>query len=39
MANRLGVLQQTISIHLAKMPSLAIPLNADLSKRFTVSGS
>jgi hypothetical protein len=35
-ANRLSVPQRTLSDHLAKMPSLAIPLNADLSKGFTV---
>jgi len=29
-ANRLSVPQRTLSDHLAKMPSLAIPLNADL---------
>ena len=37
MANRLGVLQQTISIHLQKMPELAKLVNTDLSKGFTVS--
>ena len=37
MANRLSVLQQTISIHLPKMPALANPVNTDLSKGFTVS--
>jgi hypothetical protein len=37
MANRLGVLQQTISIHLQKMPKLAKLVNTDLSKGFTVS--
>jgi len=36
MANRLGVLQQTISIHLQKMPELAKLVNTDLSKGFTV---
>ena len=36
-ANRLSVPQRTLSDHLAKMPSLAIPLNADLLKGFTVS--
>jgi len=35
-ANRLSVPQRILSYHLAKMPSLAIPLNADLSKGFTV---
>jgi len=34
--NRLSVPQRTLSDHLAKMPSLAIPLNADLSKGFRV---
>ena len=37
MANRLGVLHQTISIHLQKMPELAKLVNTDLSKGFTVS--
>jgi len=37
MANRLGVLQQTISIHLQKMPELAKLVNTELSKGFTVS--
>jgi hypothetical protein len=37
MANRLGVPQQTISIHLAKMPELANRPKADLSKGFTVA--
>ena len=36
-ANRLGVLQQTISIHLQKMPGLAKFVNTDLSRGFTVS--
>ena len=36
MANRLGALQQTISIHLQKMPELAKLVNTDLSKGFTV---
>jgi len=36
MANRLGVLQQTISIHLQKMPELAKLVNTDLSRGFTV---
>jgi len=36
MANRFGVLQQTISIHLQKMPELAKLVNTDLSKGFTV---
>jgi len=35
--NRLGVLQQSISIHLPKMPELAKLVNTDLSKGFTVS--
>ena len=35
MANRFGVLQQTISIHLQKMPELAKLVNTDLSKGFT----
>ncbi|GAG16041.1 unnamed protein product, partial [marine sediment metagenome] len=35
MANRLGVLQQTISIHLQKMPELAKLVSTDLSKGFT----
>jgi len=34
--NRLSVPQRTLSDHLAKMPSLAILLNADLFKGFTV---
>ncbi len=37
MANRLGALQQTISIHLQKMPELAKLVNTDLLKGFTVS--
>ncbi len=37
MVNRLGVKQQTISIHLQKMPELAKLVNTDLSKGFTVS--
>jgi len=37
MASRLGVLQQTISLHLQEMPALAFLVNTDLSKRFTVS--
>jgi hypothetical protein len=37
MANRFGVLQQTISIHLQKMPELAKLVNTDLLKGFTVS--
>jgi hypothetical protein len=37
MANRLGVLQQNISIHLQKMPELAKLVNTDLSKGFIVS--
>jgi len=37
MANRFGVLQQTISIYLQKMPELAKLVNTDLSKGFTVS--
>ena len=37
MANRLGALQQTISIHLQKMLALAKLVNTDLSKGFTVS--
>jgi len=32
----LGILQQTISIHLQKMPALAKLVNTDLSKGFTV---
>ncbi len=36
MAKRLGVLQQTISIHLLKMPELAKLVNTDLSRDFTV---
>jgi len=36
-ANRFSIPQRTLSDHLAKMPSLAIPLNADLLKGFTVS--
>jgi ParB-like nuclease family protein len=35
-ANRFNIPQRTLSDHLAKMPSLAIPLNADLLKGFTV---
>ncbi len=37
MASRLGVQQQTISMHLQKMPVLAKLVNTDLSKGFTVS--
>jgi len=37
MANRLGALQQTISIHLQKMPELAKLVNTDLSRGFTVT--
>lgn len=33
---RLGIHQRTLADHLAKMPILAIPLNSDLSKDFTV---
>ncbi len=36
MAKRLGELQQTISIHLQKMPELAKLVNTDLSRGFTV---
>ena len=36
-AKRLGVIQRTVSNHLEKMPSLAIILNTDLSKGFTVA--
>ncbi len=36
-ATRLGVKQQTISIHLQKMPELAKLVNTDLLKGFTVS--
>jgi hypothetical protein len=36
MAHRLGVLQQTISLHLQEMPILAKLVNTDLSKGFTV---
>ncbi len=36
MAKRLGVLQQTISIHLQKMAVLPNLVNADLSRDFTV---
>ena len=36
-AKRLGVPQQTISNHLAKMPELANLLNTDLSRGFTVA--
>jgi hypothetical protein len=36
MAHRLGVLQQTISLHLQEMPELAKLVNTDLSKGFTV---
>ena len=35
-ANRLGAIQRTVSKHLEKMPALAIILNTDLSKGFTV---
>lgn len=35
-AKRLGIPQRTLSDHSAKMPELAIPLNSDLSKGFTV---
>jgi hypothetical protein len=35
-ANRFNIPQRTLFDHLAKMPSLAIPLNADLLKGFTV---
>jgi len=37
MAKRLGVLQQTISIHLQKMPELAKLVNTDLSRGFPIS--
>jgi len=37
MAKRLGILQQTISIHLQKMTELAKLVNTDLSRGFTVS--
>ena len=36
-SKRFSIPQRTLSDHLAKMPSLAIPLNADLLKGFTVS--
>jgi len=36
-AERLGIPQQTLSNHLPKMPSLAFPVNTDLSRGFTVS--
>ena len=36
MADRIGVQQQTIPIHLQKMPELAKLVNTDLSKGFTV---
>ena len=36
MANRLGVLQQTISLHLQEMAALPKLVNTDLSKGFTV---
>jgi biotin operon repressor len=36
-AKRLGAIQRTVSKHLEKMPALAIVLNTDLSKGFTVS--
>jgi len=36
-ATRLGVLQRTVSNHLAKMPELANLLNTDLSRGFTVA--
>ena len=35
-AERLGAIQRTVSKHLEKMPALAIILNTDLSKGFTV---
>ena len=35
-AKRLGAIQRTVSKHLEKMPALAIILNTDLSKGFTV---
>jgi hypothetical protein len=35
-AKRFNIPQRTLSDHLAKMPSLAIPLNTDLLKGFTV---
>jgi hypothetical protein len=35
-AKRLYAPQRTVSNHLAKMPGLAKPLNADLSRGFTV---
>ena len=37
MANRLGVLQQTISLHLQEMAALPKLVNTDLWKGFTVS--
>ncbi|MBL7203826.1 MAG: hypothetical protein ISS63_05770 [Desulfobacteraceae bacterium] len=36
-AKRLGQVRETIRDHLAKMPELANPPNADLSKGFTVA--
>ncbi len=36
-AKKLGAIQRTVSKHLEKMPALAIVLNTDLSKGFTVS--
>jgi len=36
-AERLCLPQQTLSNHLPKMPSLAFPVNSDLSRGFTVS--
>ena len=36
MANRLGVLQQTISLHLQEMAALPKLVNTDLLKGFTV---
>jgi len=36
-ARRLGLKQRAVSEHLAKMPTLANPLNADLKRGFTVA--
>ena len=36
-AKRVGAIQRTVSKHLEKMPALAIVLNTDLSKGFTVA--
>jgi len=36
-ANRLGIARTTLETHLTKMPKLAYPSKADLSRGYTVS--